>query len=217
MSTVEYALLPDWLNAQTLLESLGPWAFWAAVVIVFVECGLLMFFLPGDSLLFVVGLFIAEGTIGINIGVAIAILFAAAILGNMTGYWVGHKIGPPLFDRPDARFLKHEHVEKTHVFFEKYGSSAIILARFVPIVRTFITAVAGIASMDYRKFVTYSAIGGLLWVAGVTLAGYFLGTIPFVKDNIELILVCVVLVSVVPIAIEYVRARRRGELSTPAE
>lgn len=217
MSKVELALLPDWLNAQTLLESLGPWAFWASVVIVFVECGLLMFFLPGDSLLFVVGLFIAEGSITINIWVAIAILFAAAILGNMTGYWLGNMIGPRLFDRPDARFLKHEHVEKTHVFFEKYGSSAIILARFVPIVRTFITAVAGIASMDYRKFVTYSAIGGFLWVAGVTLAGYFLGTIPFVKDNIELILIGVVLVSVIPIVIEYVRARRRGELEVAGE
>lgn len=211
MLTQAPALLPDWLDPQTLLESLGPYAFWGAVFIIFAECGLLIgFFLPGDSLLFVVGLLIAQGSIPIPIGLAVVILSIAAILGNMTGYWIGAKAGPPLFNKPDSRFFKKEYVDKTHEFFEKYGSRAIILARFVPIVRTFITAIAGVAAMNYRKFVIYSAIGGILWAAGVTLAGYFLGTIPFVQNNLEIILLAVVAVSVIPIVIEVIRSRREA-------
>jgi membrane-associated protein len=205
------ALLPDWLDPQTLLESLGPYAFWGAVFIIFAECGLLIgFFLPGDSLLFVVGLLIAQGSIPVPIGLAVLILSVAAILGNMTGYWIGAKVGPPLFNKPDSRLFKKEYVDKTHEFFEKYGPRAIILARFVPIVRTFITAIAGVAGMNYRKFVFYSAIGGVLWAAGVTLAGYFLGTIPFVQNNLEIILLAVVAVSVIPIVIEVIRSRREA-------
>lgn len=211
MLTQAPALLPDWLDPQTLLESLGPYAFWGAVFIIFAECGLLIgFFLPGDSLLFVVGLLIAQGSIPIPIGLAVVILSIAAIVGNMTGYWIGAKAGPPLFNKPDSRFFKKEYVDKTHEFFEKYGSRAIILARFVPIVRTFITAIAGVAAMNYRKFVIYSAIGGILWAAGVTLAGYFLGTIPFVQNNLEIILLAVVAVSVIPIVIEVIRSRREN-------
>ncbi len=211
MLTQAPALLPDWLDPQTLLESLGPYAFWGAVFIIFAECGLLIgFFLPGDSLLFVVGLLIAQGSIPVPIGLAVLILSVAAILGNMTGYWIGAKAGPPLFNKPDSRFFKKEYVDKTHEFFEKYGPRAIILARFVPIVRTFITAIAGVAAMNYRKFVIYSAIGGILWAAGVTLAGYFLGTIPFVQNNLEIILLAVVAVSVIPIVIEVIRSRREA-------
>ncbi len=211
MLTQAPALLPDWLDPQTLLESLGPYAFWGAVFIIFAECGLLIgFFLPGDSLLFVVGLLIAQGSIPIPIGLAVVILSIAAILGNMTGYWIGAKAGPPLFNKPDSRFFKKEYVDKTHEFFEKYGPRAVILARFVPIVRTFITAIAGVAAMNYRKFVIYSAIGGILWAAGVTLAGYFLGTIPFVQNNLEIILLAVVAVSVIPIVIEVIRSRREA-------
>lgn len=212
------ALLPDWLNAQTLLTQLGPWAFWASVLIIFAECGLLIgFFLPGDSLLFVVGLFVAQGSIGINIGLVVAILSVAAITGNITGYWIGHKAGEPLLDRPDSRLFKREYVTKTHDFFEAYGSKAIVLARFVPIVRTFITAVAGIAGMDYRKFVLFSAVGGVLWVTSVTVAGYFLGNVTFVSNNLEAIIIAVVLVSVVPMVIEYLRHRRRSPAAEPLE
>lgn len=210
------ALLPDWLDPQTLLTAMGPYAFWAAVLIIFAECGLLIgFFLPGDSLLFVVGLLIAQGSIPIPIGIAALILSVAAILGNLTGYWVGAKVGPPLFNKPDSRFFKKEYVEKSHAFFEKYGPSAIILGRFVPIVRTFITAIAGVAQMDYRKYVLYSTIGGVLWAAGVTLAGYFLGNIPFIKNNLEIMILGVVFISVVPIVIELVRSRRAGA-ATPS-
>lgn len=206
------ALLPEWLNPEYLLDAMGAWAFWGVVFIIFAECGLLIgFFLPGDSLLFITGLFIAEGFIDINIWLAAAILVVSAVLGNVVGYWVGMKVGPPLFDRPDSRLFKKEYVVKTHDFFEKYGARAIILARFVPIVRTFITAVAGIAGMDFRKYFIFSAIGGTLWAGGLTIAGYFLGTFPIVKDNIEIVLLLVVFVSILPIIIEYIRHRKESK------
>lgn len=210
------ALLPDWLNPENLLQSLveglGPWAFWAVVFIIFAECGLLIgFFLPGDSLLFITGLFIAQGFIDINIWLAAAILAVAAVLGNVVGYWIGMKVGPPLFDRPDSKLFKKEYVVKTHGFFEKYGAKAIVLARFVPIVRTFITAIAGVAGMEFRKYLLYSAIGGTLWAAGITLLGYFLGNVPFVKDNIEIMILAVVFISIIPIFIEYLRHRSESK------
>lgn len=202
------ALGPAWLDPQNL-EQFGTAAFWIALAIVFAECGLLIgFFLPGDSLLFMVGLFIASGVIDLPIALACVLLTSAAVIGNLTGYWIGHRAGPALFSRPDSRLFKREHVDKTHMFFEKYGARAIVLARFVPIVRTFITAMAGVGRMDLRVYALYSSIGGVLWATGVTLLGYFLGNIAFVKDNIELILIAIVGISVVPIAIETVRHRR---------
>lgn len=204
------ALLPDWLDPETMLTNLGDVAFWVVLGIIFAECGLLIgFFLPGDSLLFITGLFIASGAISMNIGLAVTLLFIAAFVGNLTGYWIGYKAGPPLFSRPDSRIFKQVYVEKTNAFFARYGGRAIIMARFVPIVRTFITAVAGVGRMHFGRFALFSAVGALLWAGGVTLAGYFLGNIPFVKDNIELILILVVFVSVVPIVFEVVRHRRQ--------
>ncbi len=200
------ALGPD---IQGTLESMGDVGFWVVVAIIFAECGLLIgFFLPGDSLLFITGLLIASGTIGMNIAAACLILFVAALVGNITGYWIGYKAGPSLFNRPNSRLFRQEYVDKTHAFFEKYGARAIILARFVPIVRTFITATAGIGRMPFGRYLTFSAIGGLLWAIGVTLAGYWLGNIEFVKKNIELILIGIVVVSVLPIVIEFIRHRR---------
>lgn len=204
------ALGPEWLNPESMLTALGDIAFWVVLGIIFAECGLLIgFFLPGDSLLFVTGLFIASGFITINIWVACLLLFIAAVVGNATGYGIGYQVGPALFRREDSRLFKKVYVDKTHEFFDKYGGRAIILARFVPIVRTFITAIAGVGRMDFRRFMFYSAIGGLLWAVGVTLLGYFLGTIPFVKNNIEIMLVLIVLVSVVPIAYEFIKHRRQ--------
>jgi membrane-associated protein len=203
------ALGPEWLDPQTLLTSLGDISFWVVLGIIFAECGLLIgFFLPGDSLLFITGLFIASGFISINIWLACLMLLIAAVVGNAVGYAIGYKVGPALFKREDSRLFKKEYVEKTHAFFDKYGGRAIILARFVPIVRTFITAIAGVARMDFRRFMIFTAIGGILWAVGVTLAGYFLGTIPFVKENIEAILLLVVLVSVLPIIWELIKHRR---------
>jgi membrane-associated protein len=211
-TAVVKALGPDWLNPETMLTSLGDIAFWVVLAIIFAECGLLIgFFLPGDSLLFVTGLFIATGAININIWLACVLLVIAAIAGNVTGYWIGYKAGPSLFNKPESKLFKQEYVEKTHHFFNRYGARAIVLARFVPIVRTFITAVAGIGKMDFRRYLTFSAVGGILWAAGVTLLGYFLGNFEFVKKNVEFILILVVFISVVPIVFEWVRHRRERE------
>jgi membrane-associated protein len=200
------ALGPD---IQKTLEGFGNWGFWIVVAIIFAECGILIgFFLPGDSLLFIAGLLIANGTITVNIWLACAILFIAALVGNITGYWIGYKAGPSLFSKPDSKLFKEEYVERTHQFFNRYGARAIVLARFVPIVRTFITAVAGVGKMDFKRYLVFSAIGAFLWAVGVTVAGYFLGNIEFVKKNIELILILVVFVSVIPLIFEFIRHRR---------
>jgi membrane-associated protein len=210
LSAAVTALGPEWLDPQTLLTNFGDVAFWVVLGIIFAECGLLIgFFLPGDSLLFITGLFIASGFISINIWLACLLLLIAAVVGNAVGYGIGYKVGPALFKREDSRLFKKEYVEKTHAFFDRYGGRAIILARFVPIVRTFITAIAGVARMDFRRFMIFSAIGGIIWAVGVTLAGYFLGTIPIVKDNVETVLLLVVLVSVIPIVWEFIKHRRQ--------
>lgn len=202
------ALGPSWLDPNTLLEQLGSWALWGTALIVFAECGLFTFFMPGDSLLFTVGLFVGTGAIHQPLWLVCLVLTAAAFGGNVVGYEIGRAVGPRLFGNPDARFLKQEYVHQTMQFFEKYGPRAIVMARFVPIVRTFITVTAGIGQMDRRKFLTYTGIGAVLWGTGVTALGYWLGSIDFVQKNIELILILIVLVSVVPMVVEYLRARR---------
>lgn len=207
--------LADWLDPIKLISRFGDLALAGVVFIIFAECGLLIgFFLPGDSLLFVTGMLIASGEIHHPIWLALILLAAAAVLGNLVGYWIGRKIGPKLFDRPDSRFFKQIYVTKTHEFFEKYGAPAVVLARFVPIVRTFITAVAGIAKMDFRHYAGFTAIGGIAWAVGVTLLGFFLGNITFVREHIDAMLILIVLLSIVPIAIEYRRHRRDSRAQT---
>jgi membrane-associated protein len=204
------SILPSWLNPDTLLSELGAAAVIVACLIIFAECGLLIgFFLPGDSLLFTAGLFIERGAIATPLWLMCVLVSVCAFIGNVCGYWIGAKAGPALFNKPNSRLFKHEHVTRTHEFFERYGARAIVLARFVPIVRTFITAIAGVGRMDTRKFFTFSAIGAVLWASGVTILGYYLGKFAFVHDHIELILVLIVLISVIPIAIELIRARRQ--------
>jgi membrane-associated protein len=202
--------LPLIPTPQSILDHFGGYALWAALVIVFIECGLFVFFMPGDSLLFTVGLLIAHGTnVGAPIWLACILLTASAVASNVVGYLLGRRLGLALF-KPDARLLKTEYLDKTHDFFERYGNRAILLARFVPIVRTFITVLAGASRMDMRRFVTYSAVGGVLWATGVTLLGYWLGHVSFVRTHIELMLVLLVALSLVPIGIEYLRHRRTG-------
>jgi membrane-associated protein len=208
------ALGPDWIQPQNILERFGTAAFVAVLLIIFVECGLLIFFLPGDSLLFVTGLFISTQAIGVPLWLACVLLSIAAVAGNLSGYWIGAKAGPSLFDKPDSKLLKPEHVEKTHQFFERYGPRAIVLARFVPVVRTFITAMAGVGRMDFRTYATYSAIGGVAWAAGLTLLGYYLGHIEFVQKNIEFIAVVIVIVSILPGVFEWLRARRESSVTS---
>lgn len=205
------ALGTEWLRPDTILAWLGPWALVGLAVIVFAECGLLLgFFLPGDSLLFTAGLFVADGAIATPLWVVCALLVAAAVVGNACGYWVGRSAGPAIFDRPRSRLFKPQHVTRTHEFFERYGNRAIVLGRFVPVVRTFITVMAGVGRMDARRYLTYSIIGGVAWAAGVTLLGYWLGQFAFVRANIEMMLIAIVLLSVLPMVVELIRARRHG-------
>jgi membrane-associated protein len=210
------AILPSWLDAENLLRALGPFMLAGLCLIIFAECGLLIgFFLPGDSLLFTAGLFVANDLLAAPIWLVCLLLTACAVLGNVVGYGIGYKVGPALFNRPTSRLFRREHVDRTHAFFEKYGPRAIVLARFVPIVRTFITAIAGVGRMEPRRYFTYSVIGGVAWATGVTLLGYWLGAVAFVRNNIELLLILIVLLSLLPIVIEVIRARRaiRRELT----
>ncbi|MET8562954.1 VTT domain-containing protein [Streptomyces flaveolus] len=203
------ALGPSWLDPNYLLDT---YSVWGLLLIVFAESGLLIgFFLPGDSLLFTCGLLITSGDLDFPLWGAIALICLAAILGDQAGYMFGKKVGPSLFNRPDSRLFKQENVTKAHEFFEKYGPKSLVLARFVPIVRTFTPIIAGVSGMKYRSFLTFNVIGGALWGAGVTLLGSWLGNIDFVKKNIEAILILIVLVSVIPIAIEYLRARGKNK------
>ena len=205
------AIGPSWLQPDTIISWLGPWALVGVAAIIFAECGLLIgFFLPGDSLLFTAGLFAvsAAGLGGVPLWVVCLVLVVAALAGNVCGYWIGRLSGPAIFDKPQSKLFKPKHVARTHEFFEKYGNRAIVLGRFVPIVRTFITVMAGVGKMPAKRYFTYSLIGGVLWAAGVTLLGAWLGQFAFVRSNIEMILILVVFLSVVPIIVELVRARR---------
>ncbi|MEP6979403.1 MAG: VTT domain-containing protein [Nakamurella sp.] len=222
MTTTELALLPGWLDPSVLIPSLGSWAVAGILLIIFAECGILVgFFLPGDTLLFLAGLLVAQGAAGIdiNIWVFILLLSIAAFVGNVVGYWIGYQVGPAVFSRPDAKFLKKEHIDRSAAFFEKYGKITVVLARFVPIVRTVAAAMAGASRMNRKVYLTYSALGGVLWVAVVTLAGYFLGQIAFIRDNVNLIFVAavgvVVLGLVVPAAMHLIQRRKKS--ITPAE
>lgn len=202
-------LLGGLLDPQTLIDQFGAYALWGAALVVFIECWLFPF-LPGDSLLFLVGLLISQQEqISVPLWLACIVLTVAAVASNVVGYAVGAKLGPAVFNRPDSRFFKQQHVDQTFAFFYKYGNRAIVLARFVPIVRTFITLAAGVGRMPFRRFVTYSAIGGVAWATGVTLLGYWLGQVNFLADHIDLVLLGLVLVSVVPIGIEVLRARSK--------
>ncbi|MGZ4437651.1 MAG: VTT domain-containing protein [Nocardioidaceae bacterium] len=202
----------DWLDPQHLLDSLGDNALWGAAAVIFAECGLLIgFFLPGDSLLFTVGLLAAQDKVSYPVWLCCLVLAVAAVAGNAVGYAIGDLAGPRLFAREDSKIFKKQYVEKTKDFFEKYGSRAIVLARFVPVVRTFITAMAGIGTMSFRKFITYSAIGAVVWASGVTALGFYLGTVPFVANNVEVMLLAFVLIALVPVGVEYLRDRATSD------
>jgi membrane-associated protein len=209
------ALGPSWLDPNTLLDNFG---IWGLLLVVFAESGLLIgFFLPGDSLLFTCGLLIATDAMDFPLWAAIPLICLAAVLGDQAGYLFGKKVGPSLFTRPDSRLFKQENVVKANEFFEKHGPKSLVLARFVPIVRTFTPIIAGVSGMKYRPFLTFNVIGGVLWGAGVTLLGAWLGKIEFVNKHIELILILIVLVSVVPIIIEFLRARSQAKKNPPQQ
>lgn len=199
--------MPTFLDPQWLISTFG---LLGILALVFAESGLLVgFFLPGDSLLFTTGLLIADGTyLHQPLWLTCLLISVAAVLGDQFGYLFGRRFGPGLFRRPDSRLFKQENLSRAAAFFARHGARSIVLARFVPVVRTFTPIVAGASRMHYRRFLVYNVLGGTLWACGVTVLGYFLGQIAFVKSNIELILIGIVAVSAIPVVVEFLRGRR---------
>jgi membrane-associated protein len=193
------------LNPTHLIDTFG---LLGMMVVLFAECGLLVgFFLPGDSLLFTAGLLVAGGLVA-PLWLVLLLLPVAAVAGNLVGWWIGRTAGPTVFQREDSRLFKQRNVQRAQDFFDRNGARTIVLARFVPVVRTFATVMAGVARMDFRRFALYSLVGGVIWTTTVTLLGYWLGHVALVRNHIELFIVAVVAVSLVPVAAEAWRSRR---------
>ncbi|MDX6324593.1 MAG: rane-associated protein [Nocardioidaceae bacterium] len=201
-----------WMDPEWLLQTFGQQMFWISVVIIFIECGLLFPILPGDTLLFFIGIFIGSGDIHVAIVAACVIMSASAFLGNVVGYEIGHRVGPPLFQR-NGRWLNESNLAKTHQFFDRYGNRALVLGRFVPIIRTYITVVAGAGHMERSRFFRWSFVGATLWATGLTLLGYWLGNISFLRNHLEVTLLLIVAVSLIPVVFEWWRQRR--QVGTP--
>ena len=215
---------PEWLDAANLITTIvkwfGPWAILGVMLVIFAETGLLIgFFLPGDSLLFTLGMFVAIGEtnpaegVPVPIWVAAPLVWLAAVAGNQTGYLIGRKAGPAIFNKPDSRLFKQEYVERTSDFFERHGGKAVTLAQFVPIVRTFTPVIAGVGKMRYRHFITFNILGATFWAFGITWLGYFLGTITWIQDNIDAMILVIVFISVAPMLIsgisQLIKSRRQ--------
>ena len=206
----------DWMDPEWWLHQFGAEMFWLSLIILVIECGLFFPFLPGDTLLFAMGLFIAgkqvsilPGHEGVDLVFAMVLFTAAALAGNVTGYEIGRKIGPPLYER-NGRILKRKYFDQTHDFFEKHGTKALVIARFVPVVRTFITTVAGVSRMNRRTFLVWSFIGAVLWVLSITMLGYFLGAaFPSLGENLDKAIVLIVAVSLLPVVWEWWRHKRQ--------
>lgn len=209
---------PEWLDAANLITTIvkwfGPWAIVGVMLVIFAETGLLIgFFLPGDSLLFTLGMFVGTGAVGVHIWVAAPLVFLAAIAGNQTGYLIGRKVGPAIFNKPDSRLFKQEYVDRTSAFFERHGGKAVTLAQFVPIVRTFTPVIAGVGKMHYRHFITFNVLGAAFWAFGITWLGYFLGSFQWIRENIDAMILVIVFISVAPMLAsaisKFIRFRRQ--------
>jgi membrane-associated protein len=204
---IDYVLHLD-KHLSVVLESVGLWSYLLFFAIIFAETGLVVTpFLPGDSLVFTLGTLAATGSL--NIGWLFVILTVAAILGDSANYAIGKYFGSIILKKQGAWFLKKEHIDRTHRFYEKYGSKTIVLARFVPIVRTFAPFVAGVGRMSYSRFLTYNVAGGLLWITLFVFGGYFFGNIPVIKKNFGLVIIAIIIISILPAVIEILRERRR--------
>lgn len=205
-SFVDYILHLD-TNLTLLVAQYGPLTYAILFLVIFAETGFVVTpFLPGDSLLFAAGAIASLGSL--NVGITIVLLGVAAILGDTVNYWIGHFFGQKIVDNPKIKFINQEHIDKTEQFYKKYGGKTIILARFVPIVRTFAPFVAGVGTMEYKKFILYNVIGGALWITLLTMLGYLFGNIPLVKHNFELAIFAIIALSLLPIAYEYIQHKR---------
>ncbi len=201
----------SWLQPNEIIHSLGAFSMVVVMLMIFAETGLLVgFFLPGDSLLFAVGLALSAGIIPVPLWLACLLISAAGFAGDQTGYWIGRKAGPKIFNRPDSRFFSQQNVSRTNSFFERYGNRAVVLAHFVPVMRTFVPVAAGIGEMSYRRFLRYNIFGVVGWGAGVTLLGALLGNFPFVADHVEWFTLGFVVLSTIPIVLEVLKARREN-------
>ena len=198
-------------HLNQIIQNYGVWTYLLLFLVIFMETGFVVTpFLPGDSLLFAAGTF-ASPALGssLNIFLLWTLLCAAAILGDTVNYWIGHFIGPKAFTG-EVRFLKKEYLDRTHEFYEKHGGKTIIIARFIPIIRTFAPFVAGIGAMNYGRFITYNVVGGIVWVTIFTFGGYYFGNLPFVKENFSLVVIAIIFISVVPMIFEFIKQRTSG-------
>jgi membrane-associated protein len=206
-SVIDFILHLD-VHLSELIQTYGLWTYLILFAVIFCETGLVVTpFLPGDSLIFAAGTFAARGDL--KVIVLFLLLAAAAVIGDTVNYWIGKIIGPKVFQKENSRIFKKQYLDRTHEFYEKYGAETIIIARFVPIVRTFAPFVAGIGRMTYGKFLSYNVIGGVAWVALFTFGGYFFGNIPFVKKNFSLVIIAIILISLVPVLYEFLKHRKK--------
>ena len=214
-------LIIDWVlhldtHLDALIQGYGGWTYLILFLVIFCETGLVVTpFLPGDSLLFAVGTFAARGSL--DLGTVLLLLAVAAVVGDTVNYWIGHLVGPKVFHTESTRFLNKKHLQRTHEFYERYGGVTIIIARFVPIIRTFAPFVAGIGSMNYGRFIAYNVIGGIGWVAILTLGGYFFGNIPVVQRNFSIVIMAIIVISILPGVIEFLRQRRLSRVAAASK
>ncbi|HTL77419.1 MAG TPA: DedA family protein [Casimicrobiaceae bacterium] len=208
LTTMLYSLFALDSTLATLATQYGAWLYAILFVVIFAETGLVVCpFLPGDSILFIAGTVVAAA--GLEVHVLVVVLIAAAVLGDSVNYGVGHYIGPKVFERPDSRWFRKEHLRRTQSFYDRYGGVTIIIGRFVPIIRTFAPFLAGVAGMSYRRFLSYNVVGACLWIGLLVYAGFLFGNIPWVKDNLTLIVVAIVVVSLIPAVATFLRERRQ--------
>lgn len=208
LTTLLYSFLALDQSIALLAAQYGAWFYAILAAVIFAETGLVVFpFLPGDSVLFLAGTVIAAA--GLDVHVLVVVLAIAAIAGDSVNYSIGRYIGPKVFERPDTRWLRKDHLLRTQRFYDRYGGATIIIARFVPIIRTFAPFLAGVASMPYARFLAYNIFGGVMWITSLVYAGYFFGNIPWVKQNLSLIVVGIVAVSLIPAVVTFLHERRK--------
>ena len=210
ITTLLYSILALDQTLAEVAAQYGDWLYVLLFLIIFAETGLVVFpFLPGDSILFIAGTVAA--TADLNVHVLVLVLIAAAILGDTVNYSIGHYIGPKVFERPDSRWFKQEHLRRTQAFYDRYGGVTIIIGRFVPIIRTFAPFLAGVAGMTYRKFLSFNVIGACAWILSLVYAGYLFGNIPWVKKNLTFIVIAIVIVSLIPAVTTFIKERRESK------